>query len=976
MSVMSSRENSVTGLLAQYLREEDIDTNTFESLEIPGRGVKEPDFVVRNQGTFYGEAKWENDYNQGIVEATEYQQAPTSNGTFVIAYPEALKEEIGQTRLAGDVESIFRNHEFPVTFLRRNGDTDMRKVSFEDLPGWLDSQIHERIEPRAEADEVVKVLRQTADTLTREVSEVEAVDLFENVLGVDADEEEKAEAAKRVIGYLLINQIVFYRVLSSATNFERIDPDELSSPDDLNNYFDRVLEQDYTPIFAFNATDVYRQQHLPLIREAIATTYVINPERIHYEVLGDIFHALIPSNLRKSVAAYYTKNRAAHLLAGIAVQDGDTTVLDPACGTGTLLTASYRVKQQFKTVFTEQEHQQFLEEDITGVDIMPFAAHLATIHLALQNPQYETDSVKVGIEDSTKLQPNDEIQPLSKMLPEDRLQRTLESYDQRDDGIQEDEMMEKGAIARKGMEQEPLALDSPDLVIMNPPYSRQEVMSSFGGEYKDTLKRNRLRWYEDYIDGRMNFYAYFLLLADRFLDEGGRVAAVTSVGLLNIDTDRGVRELFKENYEFEYIFIRDDESSFSEDTSRREIMTVAQKGSAVDATNFVRLQSLDVDYHTIESAADELVSGETDQRENFTIKKVAPDDLNYDNLFAPFAVQNPELLSLLREILNSEKTSTLENLDPGIIRGAQAGAYDPRGYNPEMTIHSPDAYTFGDKDVWVLDDQNDDTIVARHRTVGDTFDVPRNNVVRNMRRFTGRWKADLSDLDEYAITKRFDNFDHFESLTKEDDIPVEAWESRVESRLAHISVMRRGNVSAPGTAHLAYYSNDRRLWPGTMWVLTDLNPSEAKILTAFLDSTVGWLQFFVNRIETEGAYAEWHKYRIEILRVINPHTLTEDERIRLTEAIETYGQIEAPSIAQQLAALIADDALSWREKEDLREVFADISFGSGLPERRNLDETVLSVLGVPNSEQDEKLDMLYIESLRELRTLKEVMASG
>lgn len=57
---MSSRENSVTGLIAQYLRQQGVSTNTFESLEIPGQGVKEPDFAVHESGHFYGEAKWED----------------------------------------------------------------------------------------------------------------------------------------------------------------------------------------------------------------------------------------------------------------------------------------------------------------------------------------------------------------------------------------------------------------------------------------------------------------------------------------------------------------------------------------------------------------------------------------------------------------------------------------------------------------------------------------------------------------------------------------------------------------------------------------------------------------------------------------------------------------------------------------------------------------------------------------------------
>jgi hypothetical protein len=971
---MSSRENSVTGLIAQYLRQQGVSTNTFESLEIPGQGVKEPDFAVHESGHFYGEAKWEDEYNRGIVEATEYQQAPKANGTFAIAYPNELKKAIQQQRLTNDVESILEGYNFPVTFLRKDGNTDMRTVSITELPGWLNDQIEEESEPITEAEEVVKILRQAANALTREAPEVEAIDLFENVLGIDAEEGEKAESARRVVGYLLVNQIVFYRVLSSATEFKSIDVDSISSPSDLNDYFDRVLQKDYTPIFGMSVAEFYEQQHLPLIKEAVRSTYIIDPERLHHEVLGDIFHALIPKSLRKSVAAYYTKNKAAHLLAGLAVEDSDTTILDPACGTGTLLTSAYRAKRDDIPVFSESDHKQFLEEDITGIDIMPFAAHLATIHLALQNPQYETDRVRVGIEDSTNLQPGDKVSPLSKMLPEDEIQRTFDTFDKSIEEFEKEKVVERGGIARKGMEQSPLNLGQVDLVIMNPPYSRQEVMSNFGEDYKSTLKRNRLRKYEQYIDKRMNFYSYFLLLADRFVGEDGRIAAVTSVGLLNIDTDRGVRELLDRRYNIEYIFIRDDESSFSEDTDRREVMTVLKKGEA-SSTNFVRLNSLDIGYHTIESVADDLEAGENIQREKFSINKVTKEDLNFDNLFAPFAVQNPELVQILSDVLKSPKVTRIEDLEPGIIRGAQAGAYDPRGYNPEMTIHAPNPYKYGNKDMWVLSEEKNDSINAKHRLSGDEFEIPRENVVPNMRRFTGRWKADLSDLNEYAVTKRFDEFDKFESLTKEDDIPVEAWESRVNSRLSHIALMRRGDIAAPGTAHMAFYSDSDRLWPGTMWVLNDVTEAEAKILTAFLDSTIGWLQFFINRIETRGSFAEWHKYMIEILRVINPSSISEDEREKLIGAVEKYGSVETPSVVQQLASLTPKDTLSKEEQEKLQDTFSDLHFGKGLEQRRDLDKAVLSVLDIPESEQSKILSKLYPELLKEIFYLKQMMDS-
>lgn len=971
---MGSRENSVTTLITRYLQEEGISANAFESLEIPGSGIKEPDLTIRHNGRFCGEAKWESDYNQGIVEAIEYRDAPKVNGTFAIAYPEALKKEIQQRRLTDDVESILGGYNFRVTFLPKDGDTDMRKISLDELPGWLDKQIQAEAETVTEPEEVVKILRQAANALTDEAPEVEAVDLFENVLGVDAEEEEKARSARRVVGYLLVNQLVFYRVLSSATDYEPIDVDSLSSPSDLSSYFNNVLDDDYTAIFGVSVAELYDQEHLPVIKEAIKSTYVINPERVHHEVLGDIFHALIPKSLRKDVAAYYTKNKAAHLLAGIAVDDSDTKVLDPACGTGTLLSSTYRMKQQQSPIFTEKEHRQFLENDITGIDVMPFASHMATIHLALQNPQYESDRVRVASEDSTKTHPGDEIPPLSRMLPEDEIQQTFDTAGQSIEDYGEEKLVERGGIAQKGKEQEPLELEKVDLVIMNPPYSRQEIMSEFSSDYKDKLSQNRFRQYEKFIDQRMNFYGYFIFLADRFLDQGKRVAAVTSVGLLTNETDRGVRELIDRRYNIEYIFIRDDEPDFSEDTDRREIMTVAQKGESA-ATNYVRLKTLDVNYHEIEQTAEALNPGERGSGDGFSINKVTKDDLNFDNLFAPFAVLDPELVQLLEHVLDSNKVDRIEEFEPGVIRGIQAGAYDPRGYNPEMTLNSPDSYKFGNKDVWILSDQTDETLTAKQRITGDTFHIPRNNTVKNMRRFTGQWKADVSDLEEYAVTERFDEFDQFESLTKEDNIPVEDWQSRVDSRLGHIAVMRRGDISAQGTSHFAYYSQEERLWPGTMWVLTDLRLSEAKIVMGFLDSTIGWLQFFINRIETRGTYAEWHKYIINILRVINPHVLKEDEKDRVIEVIENYAEREVPSVVEQLAALTSKEDISENERADIEETYPDISFGEGLQERKTLDKTILSVLGVPEENHSEILDKLYSGLLKEIEGLKRMMNS-
>lgn len=74
-------------------------------------------------------------------------------------------------------------------------------------------------------------------------------------------------------------------------------------------------------------------------------------------------------------------------------------------------------------------------------------------------------------------------------------------------------------------------------------------------------------------------------------------------------------------------------------------------------------------------------------------------------------------------------------------------------------------------------------------------------MVKNTRRFSGRRTIDVSGLDEYAVVLRFDRFDEFESLTEQEDIPVEEWEKRVRDRLSHFALIRRADMTAPGLSH-------------------------------------------------------------------------------------------------------------------------------------------------------------------------------
>ena len=121
----------------------------------------------------------------------------------------------------------------------------------------------------------------------------------------------------------------------------------------------------------------------------------------------------MPNEVAKVFAAFYTNPIAAEILADLSIDRWDETVIDPACGSGTLLAACYRrklelAKKQYglKNGEVEKElHKKFLGEQITGIDIMPFAAHLTAINLSSQKLEEPTDILRVVVQDSLDLAP-------------------------------------------------------------------------------------------------------------------------------------------------------------------------------------------------------------------------------------------------------------------------------------------------------------------------------------------------------------------------------------------------------------------------------------------------------------------------------------------------------------------------------------------------------------------------------------------
>ena len=98
------------------------------------------------------------------------------------------------------------------------------------------------------------------------------------------------------------------------------------------------------------------------------------------DVLGSIFERLIPRDEQLLLGQFYTPRPVADLLVAFTVDGERPLVLDPGCGSGTILMAVY----SYLSHSSQLSHKELLSL-IWGFDISPFAAELAVINLFRQD---------------------------------------------------------------------------------------------------------------------------------------------------------------------------------------------------------------------------------------------------------------------------------------------------------------------------------------------------------------------------------------------------------------------------------------------------------------------------------------------------------------------------------------------------------------------------------------------------------------
>jgi len=766
-------------------------------------------------------------------------------------------------------------------------------------------------------------------------------DLFINTIESPIPDKRDNDKSKKVsAAYLLITQLIFYQILSETRiNLPKIQIECLNH-DVLTKYI--VEAQKITRNFFFtpNILETLDNSTFKKLKGSIREIINLKPELLQYEILALIFNTLIPFSLRKQIGAYYSGFETAKLLSHFAINDPSVRILDPACGSGALLVASYQRKRKLTEAkrgeFTDFDHKRFLSLDITGIDIMPFAVHLSAINLALQAPSCELNENRLAIHDSILLS------------PKSKLPRYF-NY-----------MKNKSSTSEISQQMD---LDFVDLVIMNPPFVRQEYLKNIKPSYKDELQK-LFGEYSSLINKKINYYCYFLLLADKFLKHGGKIATVIPASFLRVDTTFKIRKWLLEQYNIQFIICQQDKPNFSEDTAFREVILIATKNGPTNEVEYIIAKDLE------KTESFEQIS------EEWEIRKVTCDELSSNNLFLPIATMRELNLLKIWQLLSKQKElvsidSFLRSTNSSLKRGIETSG----GVKIQnMVINADKSKYLRPTDIWIFEDETEFHVNSINRISNHKTKIPKKSLIPHLRRMSGENRLDISDKKDFVIISRFS--DIFQFVDVDSLARLHNWRSYVEERTTNLLIARRFDICASGTSVFSFYSKIRRAPSGVMWSILDISCYDAIIQCLFFNSTFNILQIFLNRVETRGGWMQLHEYVIKDLLVPNIHEWSDKKKIPCYQLFDEIKHKKFPPFWQQLAMNISISEIKDDHYVLLKDQFPefDLVVGKQFTERKKIDILFLDRLGMRNVIGYESLlQEIYLHLLIEIAMLKKMM---
>lgn len=835
---------------------------------------------------------------------------------------------------------------------------------------------------------IAKIARETIGELTSPLRKYMGVEKYFNmaqaIIGrfdfyksllkelIEKEEIMKMYAAD-IIAYLIVLQLLFSHIVSIKRYKEDVLPiieNPSSIPEQLITVIERSMQllyihEEYKNIIGslqylleiLKEVASQDKSVLTALGRYIYTIKVLRPEHVKEELLGRIYQEGLPPETRKNLGAFFTNPRAAKLLAELAINKWDEKVLDPACGSGTLLVAAYwtkmkRVEEQGIGISRDYLHELFIKDHIVGIDIMQFAKELTTINLALQNIRATSIMPKVYYGDG-----------IEKMIQSVKIED--------DDPPTSTSLLEYIETAMKKYKELTLPREGFDTVIMNPPFTRRErIPERERGELE--------KIFGSMIRGKVGYWAYFFAAADNVIKPHGKLATVTPEEFFAGRSAESLRrsmflgENSKHVYKLRYVVKSAVEVAFSEGAHYRDYLVVFEKipknegDNASDKLMFILLRKrkdevYDEDIEELSKSIKRAEMSEksisTDIADIMPIKNVSNFILRHMNNLKPlvgFYTERAQKLFL--ELINT-------------LTG-----YPTIGDIADIIIYNPGQYTA--KNIEGVEDYARRLFIARFGARGKVafrFISDENNKVRvtfgeneleiskNYLKYSLRSPAQVKHMNvsgehEYVITdinalsqnnwERFGFVDKIKLSEALKDVS-----DAYEKKACNVLISRRLRLTSPNIYWTAFYSEKRLLHTVVLLGIMFRQHHERadllyKILTLYLNSSITLLQLLGYCIETEGGWVALHGDIVWSNIIVPDFNNLPDDVVK--EALDVFNEV------------------SKTEDKPLYHRIKDRS-----PVQRKIDIISLKMLGLSN--WIDKLDVIYQAISEELDAMQKIL---
>jgi hypothetical protein len=680
---------------------------------------------------------------------------------------------------------------------------------------------------------------------------------------------------------------------------------------------------------------------IEVLNQVIGAIKLLRAEYVTHDLAGRFFHDLIPYEVRKILAAFYTHPNSADLLAGLTIDSWNETVTDPACGSGTLLVSSYQRKLSlFQTTHKDSEikkiHRRFLEKDITGIDIMPFASHISTINLAMQDIKQQTNLVRIASLNSLELSNQLKTTKFTKGKGikisgfEKSIQQTLVGT--------QILIKKQGSVSMQGKGSE-FHLTPVDTVIMNPPFSDREKMPK---EMRDKINSNETL---NKICGKqVNLWGLFLALSNLLLKSNGRMGAVIPINIARGKATQDIRNFLLKNYTARFIIKPASDYAFSEGSSFKDILYIAdkKKPNVNDFTGIVSIKSSikNLDNEQIHKLIEDLKQCYKNQTNkdtaDFQVKFVKTQSLlEYSDNLMPLlgfsSYKNKTVLNNFLEATFKTAGKKLIKINKEIIEeGLHAS---PAGVSELVFITNPIEQSRVERAFMIVEKVKRDSIRVRIKDTEMLLDIPKSKVQSALRTVTGVKSFNVENID-YVLTQEPDDFQKILELSKfKGKFDWVKQRKNVLKKESHLVMASRFRTNSINTYHLAFFAPHKFVAPHTFKILKFATPQESLFQSLILNSSLNMATLLNFREQTTGAFLHIQETELSLFHIFNLNELDSKEKVKLQNVFNKLKDKEFPSIKEQ--------------------------YLSSSPERRLLDSTVLEVLGMEKKQIDNILDALY-----------------